>query len=94
MFTGQSRRAPHPGDVVIGPDANHTNRFVLGSFEHRKELICASRIAAIEHATRYASYRGVSVWQVDQQARFTLIFTPWHPFGSNPAVPAAGISRR
>lgn len=88
------RVAPHAGDLVIAPDANQTPRFILGSLEHRRELICASRLAAIEHATRYASSRGVSVWQVDQQAHFTLIFTPWQTVEASTAIHAAANSPR
>lgn len=86
--------APHVGDLVIAPDTDHTKRFILGSVEHRRELICPSRLAAIEHATRYASSRGVSVWQVDQQAHFTLIFTPWQTVEASTAIHAAANSPR
>lgn len=66
---------PQPVDVIIRRDSHQTRRYLIGSLEHRSQLICASRNAAIAHGTRYAMARGVCVWQADRE-RFKLIFSP------------------
>lgn len=67
---------PQSADVIIRRDSDQAHRYVLGSLEHRSQVICASRDAAIAHGTRYALAQGVCVWQLDDRERFRLIFAP------------------
>ena len=48
-----------PGDVIVRKDLEHMHRYIVGSLEHRAELIYANRNAAIAHGTRYALAQGV-----------------------------------
>ena len=67
---------PQAGDVIIRRDSDRTHRYTVGSLEHRAQLICASREAAVAQGTSYAMARGVCFWQVDEAEQFTLIFSP------------------
>ena len=64
---------PQLGDVIIRRDSDHAHRYIVGSLEHRGELIYASRTDAVAESTKYALAQGVSIWQVDNNEHFTLL---------------------
>lgn len=64
---------PKPGDIVLKRVSDGSHQYALSASGDVAQIVCATYEAAIAEAGRFASAKGVDVWQTDDNQTFSRI---------------------